>query len=174
MIRIHLFNSLEKQYRIPLVKSALNELANIKKQNRNNIQLVVCCNVLKQETFNQILIPVVEAGIEVSLALFESDDYVHKMAIAQQTETEYICKWDDDVFISRHVWDFMIENVDVLHNTNVSVLAPTLSNGMPSIELFIKDFLTKSETKLVNEMFIRDNIDTNIFGCNYELIYEYN
>jgi hypothetical protein len=173
MIQIHLFNSSTNQYRIPLVRAALNELANIKIQNRDKIHLIVCCNVLNETTFNKILTPVLESGIEVSLALLDSDDYVHKMAIAQQTQTEYICKWDDDVFINRYIWDYMIENVNILNNPNISVLAPTLSNGMPSIELFIKDFLTESETKLVNEMFIRDNIDPNIFGCNYELVYNY-
>jgi hypothetical protein len=174
MIQIHLFNSSQNQYRIPLVKAALTELANIKQQNRDKIHLVVCCNVSNESTFNEILMTVVEAGIEVSLALLESDEYVHKMNIAQQTQTEYICKWDDDVFINRHVWDFMIENVDnVLNNPNVSVLAPTLSNGMSSIELFIKDFLTDPEKELVSKMFIRDNIDPNIFGCNYQSAYDY-
>ena len=45
MIQIHLFNSSQNQYRIPLVKAALTELANIKQQNRDKIHLVVCCNV---------------------------------------------------------------------------------------------------------------------------------
>lgn len=173
MIQIHLFNSSKNEYRIPLVKAALAELSNIKLQNKDKIHLVVCCNILNESLFNELLIPVVQAGINVSMALLDSDDYVHKMNIIQQTQTEYICKWDDDVFISRYVWDYMIENVSILEDPNVSVLAPTLSNGMPTVELFIRDFLTKTEIEQVHSIFLRDNIDPNIFGCNYDLIYTY-
>jgi hypothetical protein len=121
----------------------------------------------------QLLIPVVESGVEVSTVSLHSDEYNLKMQVIQQSLADYICKWDDDVFINRYVWNFMIENVNQLDNSNISVIAPTLSNGMPSVELFIKDFLTQSETKHVHSIFIKDNIDANIFGCNYHSILEY-
>jgi hypothetical protein len=173
MIQINLFNTSTNQYRLPLIKCALHELCNITKENKQKIHLVVFFHESNQNNWMQLLIPVVESGVEVSTVSLHSDEYNLKMQVIQQSLADYICKWDDDVFINRYVWNFMIENVNQLDNSNISVIAPTLSNGMPSVELFIKDFLTQSETKHVHSIFIKDNIDANIFGCNYHSILEY-
>lgn len=173
MIQINLFNSSENKYRLPLVKAALIELANIKEENKKEIQLYVYCHENDNDLWEEMLYPVVGAGIEAILASMPTDAYEHKMQVAQQTTTEYFCKWDDDVFINRHVWDYMIENRSILDDPTVSVLAPTLSNGMPSVELFIEDFLTEEEKQEVHRIFLKDNIDENIFGCNFQEVREY-
>lgn len=173
MIQINLFNSSQYKYRLPIVKAALNELANIKDDNKKEIELYVYCHEIDNTIWEEILYEVATNGINVSLVSMPNDEYSEKMKIAQQTKAEYFCKWDDDVFINRYVWDYMIENVSILEDSSVSVLAPTLSNGMPTVELFIRDFLTKSEIDQVHSIFLRDNIDSNIFGCNYDLIYTY-
>lgn len=173
MIQINLFNSSENKYRLPLVKAALKELASIKEDSKKEIQLYVYCHENDNELWEEILYPVVEAGIEATLASMPTDAYEHKMQVAQQTTTEYFCKWDDDVFVNRYVWDYMIENRGILNDPTVSVLAPTLSNGMPSVELFVEDFLTEQEKEDVHKIFLKDNIDPNIFGCNYSEVFDY-
>ena len=112
-------------------------------------------------------------NIEVFLAPLKTDEYSEKMEITKNLDSEYLCKWDDDVFINRYVWDYMIENVDVLKDPSVSILVPTLSNGIPTVELFIKDFLNKSEKEIVNNIFMKDNITPDIWGCNYTKIINY-
>lgn len=173
MIQINLFNSSQNKYRLPLVTAALKELAGIKESNKQQIQLYVYCHEDDNALWEEMLYPVVEAGIQATLASMPTDAYEHKMQVAQQTTTEYFCKWDDDVFINRYVWDYLIENVSVLDYPDVSVLAPTLSNGMPSVELFVKDFLTQEEKEDVHKIFMQDNIDPNIFGCNYAEVFDY-
>jgi hypothetical protein len=173
MIQINLFNSSANQYRLPLVKCALQELSNITEENKQKIHLVAFFHEFNQNEWIQLLEPVVDSGIAVSTVPLQSDEYDLKMQVVQQSSAEYICKWDDDVFINHHVWNFMIENVNQLDDSNISVIAPTLSNGMSSVELFIKDFLTQSETEHVHSIFLQDNIDPNIFGCNYHSIREH-
>lgn len=173
MIQINLFNSSENQYRLPLVKAALHELCNINNDNKQQIHLVAFFHQDNLDQWIEMLTPVVEHGINVSTVPLQTNDYALKMQVVQQTTADYICKWDDDVFINRYVWNYMIENVNQLNDSNISVIAPTLSNGMSSVELFIKDFLSADETKHVHDIFLRDNIDPNIFGCNYYKIYEY-
>lgn len=172
MIQINLFSSSYSKYRLPIVKAALKELSNIKLENKLKIRLVVCCNVENENEFTEILYSVAENGIEVSLAAMHSDEYIEKVKIINQSEDEYICKWDDDVYINRYVWDYMIENISVLDNPSVAIIAPTLSNGIPSANLFIQDFLTKEEISEVHSIFLRDNVISDIWGCNYESIYE--
>jgi len=172
MIQINLFTSSDYKYRIPLVKAALREFMKIKPSNRALVRLCVYCHENDSKLWEELLYEVVVEGIDVTLANMPSDAYEHKMQVASQTTAEYFCKWDDDVFINRHVWDYMVENISILEDPSVSVIAPTLSNGMPTTELFIKDFLTKEETALVHKIFLKDNIDSQIFGCNYESIHK--
>jgi hypothetical protein len=171
MIQINLFNSSEKNYRLPLIKAALKEFAQIKDENKSKVILVVYCHEKYQETWESLLLPVVEAGIEVSMAAMMDDTYIDKVRIAHQSDLPYTCKWDDDVFINRYVWDFMIENIQVVDQPDTAVLAPIISNGMPSVELFVEDFLTESETKYVHDIFLRDNIVRDMWLCNYEDVY---
>lgn len=172
MIQINLFNSSENQYRLPIVKAALYEFSNIKPENRKQVHLVVYCHEANEQVWTDMLYPVVEAGIDVSIAAMPSDTYIDKATIASQSEYPYLCKWDDDTYINRYVWDFMIENVSVVDQPDVGVLVPTLSNGIPSIGLFIEDFLTSDETALVHQIFLKDNIPVDIWGCNFDAVHE--
>jgi hypothetical protein len=171
MIQINLFNSSANQYRLPLVKAALKEFIGMKEENKKNIQLYAYCHESNADVWEDMLSMVVANGIEAMLVSMPSDRYLEKVAVAHQSTAEYTCKWDDDVFINRYVWDFLIENVHMLEDPTVSVLAPTLSNGMPSVELFIKDFLTEEETSIAHKILLKDNINPSMFGCNYESVY---
>jgi hypothetical protein len=173
MIQINLFNCSPNQYRLPLVKAALTEFSNIKEENKSKVCLVACVHHSNEDVWTEILKQISDKNIETYLAPLNTDEYIEKMEITKNTDTEYLCKWDDDIFINRHVWDYIIENVEILKDPSVSVLVPTLSNGIPTVELFIKDFLTKSEKQITNGIFLRDNITPNIWGCNYDKIISY-
>ena len=171
MIQINLFTSAGKESRLPITKAALNEFANIKDANKEDIELYIYHNSEQESLWQSIAETIVEKGISVVLASMPTDTYIDKVRVAHKSTAEYCCKWDDDVFINRHVWDYMIENINILENPEVSMLTPVLSNGMPSVDMFIEDFLTEEETQQAHSIFIKDNIDPNIFGCNYEILY---
>jgi hypothetical protein len=172
MIQVNLLNCSTYQYRLPIIKAALKEFSNIKEENRSKINLYAFCNEVNSTEWENLIKIVADAGIDTTLVSMPDDEYINKVNVIKESTAKYICKWDDDVFISRHVWDYLIENVNIVDDPTVSVLAPTLSNGMPSVGLFIKDFLNDEETEIVHKIFIKDNIDPKIFRCNYESIFE--
>lgn len=172
MIQINLFNSSESQYRLPVVRASLKQLGLIKPENKNKIRLVVYFHESNEDVWTPILHQAVENGIDVSAALMKSDAYMDKVSIVNQSEDPYMCKWDDDVFINRHVWDFMIDNIDILEDPKVGIVCPTLSNGIPSAGIFIDDFLTQQERDTVHKIFLKDNVIADIWGSNHQDVYD--
>ena len=173
MIQINLFTCAGKESRLPMTKAAIHEFSMIKDENKKDIELFIYHNHEQEELWEGIAQSVLENSISVVLASMPKDDYIDKVRLAHESTAEYCCKWDDDVFISRHVWDYMLENIDILNDPKISMLTPVLSNGMPSVEMFIEDFLTQEETKQAHDIFLKDNIEAGIFGCNFEPLYNY-
>lgn len=173
MIQINYFNSSQYQRRWPIITAAINELCNIKENNKKEIKIVIYYNIKNRKSWDETISKLQNHNIKVSTVELERDEYRYKLDHTVMCDSEYFCKWDDDVFINRHVWDFMIENVNILDDESISVIGPTLSNGIPSVELFIKDFLTNEEKKEVKKIFLSDNIPSSVWGCNYEEICKY-
>jgi hypothetical protein len=173
MIQINYFNSSAYQKRWPIIKAALNELCNIKEENKLKIKLVIYNNIINQNNWIEMLVKLKNSNIDVKNIELYNDDYATKISYTNKCETEYFCKWDDDIFISKNVWDFIIENIQILNDESISVLAPTLSNGIPSVELFIKDFLSKEEKSHIHKIFLNENIPNSIWGCNFNEIHNY-
>ncbi len=174
MIQINLFcGKDETGHRSIITKAALNQLANISDDNKSKIELLIYHEEYEQSLWEPEAYKLVEKQIATTLVSMPNNEYMAKLGVALQTEHKYSCKWDNDVFLNKDVWNFLIENISVVDQKDVSLLAPTLSNGMPTVELFIKDFLNEEEKKEVGKMFIKDGIIKDIFGCNYEEIIEY-
>jgi len=172
MIQINLLNTSANQYRWPIIKVSLNELFNIKDINKKKIKLVIFFNKTNKNSWIEY-ISSVSPDLNIYLCEMDTDDYMNKVNVILSSDCEYICKWDDDVFLNRHIWDYMLENLNILDDESISVLTPILSNGMPSVELFIKDFLNPSEKKYVSNIFKNRNVNKTMWGCNYQLVYDY-
>lgn len=86
-------------------------------------------------------------GIHAELVLVSRDgngyNYMPKLyaALAKVT-TPYCIKLDEDCFMSEGVWSYWLEQIPtVLAESENLTLAPMLSNGIPSCEWFLHDFL---------------------------------
>lgn len=174
MIQINLFcGKDETGYRSIITKAALKQLANISEDNKSKVDLLIYHEHYEESIWESEAYKLVEKGISTTLVNMPDNEYTSKLNIALKTQHKYSCKWDNDVFINTDTWNYLIENVTIVDRNDVSILVPTLSNGMPSVELFIKDFLTEEEKVAVGKIFIKDGITRDIFGCNYEDIIEY-
>lgn len=169
MIQINLFVSGHSVYsnRINSTKVALKEFFKIKDENKSKVKLNIYCNHIKELEWTDTLQELPIDTIETHLVLMPDDEYIQKIRHMHTTDAEYSCKWDDDVFINSHVWDYMIENAHILDDDRYYSLSPIFSNGIPSVEMFIEDFLSHEEKKIAHEIFIRDGINPTIWGCNY-------
>ena len=62
--------------------------------------------------------------------------------IAQQNRIPYLMKCDNDLFFSGETLDFMLEHLDsTLQSDKHLTLSPILTNGIPTVEYFIRDFM---------------------------------
>lgn len=107
-----------------------------------------------------------EVGIE-SYINCTGPNYMIKINNSIKSECEYSCSLDDDILINNFLWDYMIENIDILNNKDNLFLAPLISNGIPSTELFIKDFMSDEEKNIMYNLFKNTNIPNNIWGADY-------
>ena len=104
--------------------------------------------------------------LEVILYEYNNSDYLSRIDTAHKTDCEYSCKVDDDVFINRYVWDYMINNLHMINEQN-PIISPILTNGMPSVELFMKDLLDEKDLEIAHSILLNGSIPTNLWGLDY-------
>ena len=46
----------------------------------------------------------------------------------------------EDIFINNHIWDFMIENPQILDDEKNLIVSPLTSTGIHTVEWFINQF----------------------------------
>ncbi len=176
MIQINLFTAKSHNYRFEYTKFCVEQLTKIKKENLDNIILHIYADQNQTQFWIEELNKSKYISLKNKIHCMPNDSYLPKVIIAQQTECEFSIKWDDDIFINSSAWDFLIENINILNiNPDISIIAPILSNGMPSVDLFVKDFLTEDEIKKAHNIFLKDGIKNhiNIWNCDFKKVQSY-
>lgn len=110
--------------------------------------------------------------IPVELVGVPTHEYNLKVKIAHQTDCKYSCKLDDDVLISRHVWKYILENLNKINIKN-PIISPILTNGMSSVDLFIEDFLSDNKKQIAKEILLRNRVRTHAWGLNFRGVNDY-
>lgn len=167
-LQINILSCGHRQYRFPLTVKMVNEICNI--QNKDKIRLCIhaeepVINAWKTYFSNN------KPNIEVYVFKYKNSNYLDRVKMAQNTDFKYSCKLDDDVLISRHVWDYIIENLDII-STKHPIIAPILTNGMPSVEMFVEDFLENNDKQITYNLFKNKLIPVNQWGLDYSKINE--
>ena len=138
-------------------------LNKIKPENKLKIHL----SILSTHEFNWDLTRL--EGISVSINRFNSNqNYLDKIRHSINSIAEYSIKLDEDCFINNHVWDYIIENINVLDDINNLLLSPIMSNNIPSCDLFINDFIKDQNIK--NEIynyFLARDMPIGLWGVDY-------
>jgi hypothetical protein len=120
-------------------------LSKIKEENKEKIvvSLLIDSN---HEQWAQIRDILLYQGLDVRIHNFERHDgYIKKVRWAADQDFEYSVKLDEDIFINNHVWDYIIENVDVLEDSKNFMLTCQLSNGIPTCDMFMEDFFSEEQ-----------------------------
>jgi hypothetical protein len=108
-------------------------------------------------------------GINTTLYSPFYNEYMMRIKNSVETSGKYCVKLDEDVFVTTKTWDFLIENINVLDDNNNLFVAPLLSTGIPTVDMFIDNFF-KDEDHIKQHLysiFKNTHID-NIWGANYE------
>lgn len=168
-LQINLFSCGHRTHRFPFSSKMVTELCNIK--NVDKIRLCIHAEKPIIEAWQKYFANITPR-FNIQLILYTDSDYLSRVRTAQNTDYKYSCKLDDDVLISRHVWDYLIDNLDKIDNYKTPILAPILTNGMPSVDLFIEDFLSDIDKKIAHDILLRGSIVENMWGLNYSRINE--
>jgi hypothetical protein len=145
-------------------------LSKIKKENKDKLFL----NILATHDTNwaEICEP-----LEIDYAIHinnSNHNYLPKIGIAISSETEYSVKLDEDCFMNNYVWDYIIENIDVLQNPRILTLSPIMSNNIPSCDYFINDFIKDNQIKdSVYNCFLRRDMPNGLWGVDYTPLNEF-
>jgi hypothetical protein len=108
-------------------------------------------------------------SFQVQLFQYKDSTYLDRIATAHKTECRYSCKLDDDVLVTRHVWDYMIDNLDKITNEH-PIIAPILTNGIPTVDMFVEDFLSEEDKQEAHRLFLKQTIPVDLWGLDYSSI----
>ena len=117
----------------------------LQSQRKHEWTLLVMTNDDDGGFYNELLAP-----LELNSAVLQVDNtggnYLDKVRsaalIAQQNQVPYLMKCDNDLFFSGETLDFMLEHLDsTLQSDKHLTLSPVLTNGIPTVEYFVRDFM---------------------------------
>ena len=114
-------------------------------------------------------------NINTTIKIFSGEqNYLEKIKFAINSECEYSIKLDEDCFINNHVWDFIIENIDILNDEDNLLFSPVMSNNIPSCDLFIEDYISDNKIKEeIYSYFLKRNMPIGLWGVDYSPLNKY-
>lgn len=139
-------------------------LNKIKPENKSKIKLNILTT--KEHDWREDL----EEGIDYKIYTFPDVElnYMEKTHTAVSTSEKYAVKLDEDCFISNHVWDYIIENIDVLDDEDNFILTPLLSNGIPHTDRFVKSFIKEpSVREAIYSCYLHQKMPNGLWGADY-------
>lgn len=146
-------------------------LKNISDENKSKIKLNILAS--RPNDWNN---EIKDLGIDTYVLIIPEDyqnNYLEKVNFAVQSDTTYSCKLDEDCFISEHTWDYIIENLEVLHDTSNLVLTPIMSNNIPISDLFLEDYLNNETKQKVYDLFLKQKMPNGLWGVDYSPLDEF-
>lgn len=157
--------------RQPFLRFVVNYLIKIKEDNKNKIKIIFQ-STYNDNFINNITEELNSCGIEASI-IFSGPDYMTKINNSINSDCEYSCSMDDDILINNYLWDYMIENIDILKDDKNLFLSPLISNGIPSVDYFIDQFLDNDDKIEMYNIFKKTTIPRGLWGVNYESLHKY-
>jgi hypothetical protein len=134
-----------------------------------DFHITLCCIEEEEGSFAGI----VEYGkaLDLSISTLASppgnDNYMWKIRKASRMDFSYTVKLDEDIFLSSSTWDeyfnLIIENLDNKENL---LLTPAISNGIPTIDYFIKYNFDRQQSDDIIKLMSMTHIP-NLWGADY-------
>ena len=134
-------------------KPMFNQLIKIKDENKKKINVNMLVSKPHDENIDIKLLT--DNGIEAEIIYLPESGrhYMCKVENAVKISGDYIISLDEDVFLNNHIWDYMIENCDILDDDKNLLFSPLLSTGVPTVDWFIEQFFDEEERNLLFEKF---------------------
>lgn len=163
MINLCLYTS-RREYCIPLFVHFLKKM---KPENKRKIKLSILAYG-NMGRFNQIVNELEDNGIEARAVQFSSE-YMEKTTWAVRQPFDYTAKIDEDVFLNNFALDFIVENIHTLDEPNHLAVTPMLSNGIPTVDLFVNQWFDESDKDELRKLFVKTPFGP-IWGADYTFL----
>jgi hypothetical protein len=111
----------------------------------------------------------VKPSFKVELIVLDTVEYRLKVNYAHRSTYRYSCKMDDDILMSYNVWEFIIDNLDKITQDN-PIIAPIFTNGIPSADMFVQDFLNPEDIQIAHNLFLTGSVNPYEWGLDYSQI----
>ena len=101
---------------------------------------------------------------------YDGYDYKQRTQICINSESKYSIRIDDDLFLSTPLWNFIFSTIDeVLSQERVHAYCPVFNTGMPSVDFFVEDFLSKEDRETIGAIFKRESVPARPWfpQCDY-------
>jgi len=105
-------------------------------------------------------------GFETDVYLIKDGNYLDKIRTAINNKFDFSIKLDEDVFLPYQLWQYFIENLPVLEDPNNLLLAPILTTGIPTVDLFTEQFLSQNEKEHLYKIYLNTSLPS-IWGADY-------
>lgn len=146
-------------------------LNHISEKNKGKIKFIVLTQDFKDQNTIERVTEYIDKNLDSNInseiiKIWKGFNYLGKVKHMIEQDVEYTIKLDEDCFCNGSVWDFLIENINVLNDDNNLLFAPVLSSGVPTVENFIESQLTEEEKKGIYDIFLKTNIPFK-WGVDY-------
>lgn len=152
--------------------SSIKELYNIDSDIKSQVRL----NLLTTNydyAFENLVNEIEKQGFETHVVQIRGrNNYINKIHAALNNSSEYAISVDEDIFIPSKVWQYFLASLDILNDSSILFLAPTISTGIPSVDLFAEQFLSKEEQVILNKFYLQTHIP-NMWGADYSSLNQY-
>ncbi len=156
-------------YRLNFSLYVIDQLKKIENKNKIKLNILSTNNCrLWENKIKELL----DLGIDVTCTCIQNGIYMNKINYAINSNLEYSCKMDDDILINHYLWDYIIENINVLNNKEILFLTPLISNGIPTTDLFIESFMNDEDKKIIYDIFLKTEMPKEKWGVDYSSLNE--
>jgi len=168
------FNITYLQFHRDFLKLTLWTLKRLPKEYREQICLHVCTRESSEkspgwiERYRAFVDAYVDGDFEWTVQGFPYGiNYIKKVRWACQQDVEYSFKWDEDVFINEYVIRYMMDNAEELQRPENLLIAPALSNGIPTTDMFTAEYFTPGELSHLHDIYLKTDIPS-MWGAGFE------
>lgn len=126
-------------------------------KNKHRIKLLILTDKDDDLTKYVDILEGKEIDYKIGIAPIENNYLVKANTAVQFAESQlipYLMKHDNDILCPPHMYDYLINNLDVLDDSKNLLLTPTLTSGIPTIEQFMNDFCSQQEKEYLHSLFI--------------------
>jgi hypothetical protein len=156
--------------RLQFTLKALEFLSKIKNENKSKVKILICyTNAEDFFIWNKVCRDLSILGLSIYMLCMDisyGKTYMDKIKFFLESECEYSCSMDDDILISNFLWDYIIENISILDDPSNLFISPLISNGIPTVDIFLNDFCNDTDRNNLYEIFKNTEIK-NIWGVDY-------